>query len=1348
MSFETEPPIAGSDESGLLSSASVPIASLAETSGGSINSSVLEMFEMIPASMMPNLSNISAAQWSSVHRLLMGNRSDDKPAEEKFEEETHQLAAPILFLFLSFMFGAFVRFSMKRLQINLPYTVVLFVCGAFVGLASHAYPEVFQLYTKPASIDPKILLHVFLPILIFESAFAMDAHVFIKCFSQCLIMAVPGLIICASLTAFMSMNLFHAYNAWSWHYAFLFGAILSATDPVAVVALLRDIGTSKVLTTIIDGEALLNDGSAIVIYEVLLAMLIPGNEMNAGGVVLMFCRISIGGPVLGYVMGKVTIFLLAKVFNDSVIEITITISSAYIAYYLAEITFHVSGVLAVVALGTVLSANKVAISPEVEEFVHSFWEMMSYLANTLIFIIVGVLITEQALRYIEQNDLFLILVTYIAVTVFRFFMIGVLSPFLCRLGYGLQWQDAVVMTWGGLRGAVGLALALSVARNPYIEHPEVGHKILIHVSGIVMLTLLVNATTTNMLLRVLGMNALSSWKRANMRNAVNLITDVQYRAVDVTKDDVFLGDADWTYVKNYIEICDPYEEKEIQESSEKSFKMAKKRRSQSIMLRQADLPQQHLCADCADKHLCFPSLQDHEDLLNEARLRLINVQKVNYWHQFEKGLLLRESVLTLVRAADVVADKPGAFLTVSDLRSNWEIHGVHRWLQTHFVNKIQAWNESMRNSSESKPLSRRYHRVVADPYFRFFTSLVVLVDMICSVIEFILRLHREPENLTVRILRFTNVAFVAFYAAEAILKMLTYGFKPFFSTRWNRMDFLLLIVSVMAACLEMVIELLGTFRNSPYALLIRFSRLLRLLNLNRLLRILLPIGNKIARWVNDKINERITAGYDIGRGFELGQLEVSRVVDRIVHYKPIAERLQQICNESRLDMVRELAYLQDRYPDIAVAVKTRRAARHILNTSRSELNDLKKGGLLDDTVYQTLHRKIQMKMMHLRCAPSRMDPRPAVQTLKNLSWIAGNEETFRFFRENVTLRHLMAGTTLCRQGDISDGLYLIIVGVAKEEGQVQLDRINGGLPVIDSYHWFSSDATHSANPSQLKDILTTGSCIGEISYLTKRPRDTNVICETDVKVYHIKGQVLDAAFLFQSGVQGKFVRSVALRISREILSMEAKCEDWTTNKIMLHLDEAIVHDLSSQKIFNVLPGTEDVILVQGCASDGSGNGDTYCGPCYVPKTVTSLKFDMIAAHLPILVTVGGTETEEGTPGTGNPHLHGGPHGLFFSSGWAEKVRHLSVSSQFGKGHYRGGELGEIVRKRSFSEHSTSTRHLVAARSKTLGAPASLPLSAAELELCERAESVAELPKHNMVQRTVQRHGWHVNNRGW
>ncbi|EEC11710.1 conserved hypothetical protein [Ixodes scapularis] len=240
-----------------------------------------------------------------------------EPFMEIEEGEFAKASSPILFLFVSFILGALVRFLLKRLSIPLPYTVVVFVFGAIMGLVSHYY-ESLQVYTYLARIDPKLLLHMFLPILIFESAFAMDAHTFVRCFSQCILMAVPGLLICSGLTAFLSVNLFVSYQ-WTWHSALLFGSILSATDPVAVVALLRDVGgkllnvgelvrwqatsrlatrvlaselrgvkefaaragsTSKILTTIIDGEALLNDGSAIVIYEVLMELAMPGKSMT------------------------------------------------------------------------------------------------------------------------------------------------------------------------------------------------------------------------------------------------------------------------------------------------------------------------------------------------------------------------------------------------------------------------------------------------------------------------------------------------------------------------------------------------------------------------------------------------------------------------------------------------------------------------------------------------------------------------------------------------------------------------------------------------------------------------------------------------------------------------------------------------------------------------------------------------------------------------------------------------------------------------------------------------------------------------------------------------------------
>lgn len=175
--------------------------------------------------------------------------------------------------------------------------------------------------------------------------------------------------ISTALTAVLSVNLFLAYD-WSWPTALLFGSILSATDPVAVVALLREIGTSKTLSTLVEGESLLNDGSAIVAYSVLIELVVPGTDIDARSILVKFCQISLGGPALGYVMGKISVFCLSRVFNDAMIEITITLSSAYITYYLAEAVLKVSGVLALVALGVVISGEKDSISPEVEVFVH------------------------------------------------------------------------------------------------------------------------------------------------------------------------------------------------------------------------------------------------------------------------------------------------------------------------------------------------------------------------------------------------------------------------------------------------------------------------------------------------------------------------------------------------------------------------------------------------------------------------------------------------------------------------------------------------------------------------------------------------------------------------------------------------------------------------------------------------------------------------------------------------------------------------------------------------------------------------------------------------------------------
>lgn len=249
----------------------------------------------------------------------------------------------------------------------------------------------------------------------------------------------------------------------------MFGSILGATDPVAVVALLKDVGADPKLGTIMEGESLLNDGTAIVVFTLFLE-LSKGEVYTGGEVVLLFLRVALGGPLFGAFAGKVTVLLLAKVFNDALIEITLTVSASYITFYVAEAWLGVSGVLALVALGLETNLNRAHISPEVEKFLHWFWEMMAYLTNTVIFTLVGVVIAERAFNDVEPQDWFNLLALYIGLTIIRGLAIALLSPLLSRLGYGISWGKGIVITWGGLRGAVGLSLALVVEHDPILHH--------------------------------------------------------------------------------------------------------------------------------------------------------------------------------------------------------------------------------------------------------------------------------------------------------------------------------------------------------------------------------------------------------------------------------------------------------------------------------------------------------------------------------------------------------------------------------------------------------------------------------------------------------------------------------------------------------------------------------------------------------------------------------------------------------------------------------------------------------------------------------------------------------------
>ncbi len=422
-----------------------------------------------------------------------------------------ELLAPLAFVIISLIAGAILKLVLTK--INLPYTVGLFVLGIGVGVLNmngylEATPVISESLNMVKNLDPDMILNIFLPVLIFSAAYELDIHVFKKTLFNSTLLAVPGLIVAMFLTAAVMMGISFiapAYSGWNWTFALMFGALISATDPVAVVALLGELGVSKRFSTLIDGESMLNDGTGIVLFMLMFAPFTSSVESADSSPVMSFLIVVLGGLLIGFLMAKAFLYYATRksVKSDSLLQTSVMILLSYITFILAQDIFKLSGVIALVMFGLVVAYDGASkISERARHFMKEFWELLAYIANTLIFIIIGVIIAEKV--DFEWMDLAVLLIVYVGVNIVRMAMIAIFYPIMKRSGYGITKRESLILTWGALRGALGLTLALMVSYTDSIPE-DIRRQVLMLTAGIVTLTLVVNATTIKWLLAKLGL---------------------------------------------------------------------------------------------------------------------------------------------------------------------------------------------------------------------------------------------------------------------------------------------------------------------------------------------------------------------------------------------------------------------------------------------------------------------------------------------------------------------------------------------------------------------------------------------------------------------------------------------------------------------------------------------------------------------------------------------------------------------------------------------------------------------------------------------------------------------------
>ena len=420
----------------------------------------------------------------------------------------HDTEFTVVFIICAVLIAGAATRALSR-RIHFPYTVAMMLLGLGVGQFFANIDSqsglVDALLQRGANISPHLILFVFLPALVFESAYSVDQHAFWKERGAVGILAGPALLLSTALIAGGMFVLTWGVWDWSMTAALVFGALISATDPVAVVAILREVNAPKRLGVLIEGESLLNDGTAIVVFMVLVELLAQTQgEFSLAGTLQRFAIVVSGGIAVGLIIGLVSSWWMARTFNDPLVEISFTFVVAYLAMLVAEGMLHVSGVIAIVVAALWLGGRgRTATSPEVAHFQHQFWEMLAYIANTLIFFLVGLVVAKQ-LGAARVSDLFLVAGAYILIVLVRFAITYTFRPLLAGVGSPLSPQEAGIISWGGLRGAVSLALALLVSQRPEID-AELSRQIMLTTAGVVLLTVFVNGATAGWVMGRLGL---------------------------------------------------------------------------------------------------------------------------------------------------------------------------------------------------------------------------------------------------------------------------------------------------------------------------------------------------------------------------------------------------------------------------------------------------------------------------------------------------------------------------------------------------------------------------------------------------------------------------------------------------------------------------------------------------------------------------------------------------------------------------------------------------------------------------------------------------------------------------
>ncbi|MBP9749928.1 MAG: sodium:proton antiporter [Candidatus Pacebacteria bacterium] len=432
-------------------------------------------------------------------------------------------------------------------KLRLPYTVLLVASG--LALYPLTTLPLFS-FLLDFSFTPELLFYVFLPVLIFESAYNINIRRFMENAWAVSVLSIVSLVLSAGVIAISLYYLLPLVGiSVPFVLCLLFGSLISATDPVAVLALFKEYGAPRRLTLLFEGESIFNDGTAVALFIVVLGIVTHGFEgaQSISDGLHLFTFMVVGGMLFGGIIGTIFSWVLGAARHNEFVQITFMLVMAHLTFILTDFIsthmtiagqgVHLSAIIATAIASIVLgNYGRAKVTPRAEEFVEKFWTQSAFLSNSLVFILIGLIFTTIP---IDMSVLLLpIALSVIVVAVARalsiYPVVGLLNRYTHEEHIPRSWQH--LLAWGSLRGALAVTMVLLIPSDLTLAGWDYAYTpkefILALTIGCIFATLFIKATTIQLFMRKLGLSALTDIEHLELEESRTLVHERVLEKID------------------------------------------------------------------------------------------------------------------------------------------------------------------------------------------------------------------------------------------------------------------------------------------------------------------------------------------------------------------------------------------------------------------------------------------------------------------------------------------------------------------------------------------------------------------------------------------------------------------------------------------------------------------------------------------------------------------------------------------------------------------------------------------------------------------------------------------------